>query len=96
MATVQDRQLNSFFQDEEGKWTRRTSGNFRPRGLNVAGIITEVTLSDSAWTALPSNALVGRNALAIQNLSGGDIKINYDSSTVGYVGMTIPNGAERQ
>lgn len=66
-----------------------------PSGLIVGGVITEVSLNSSSWTALPSSALSGRNALSIQNRSGTEIKINYDNSVVGYVGIVIPDGGER-
>ena len=64
-------------------------------GLNIAGRITEVTLNDTTWTALPAAALANRNAMSIQNVSGDEIKINYSSGIVGYVGVTIASGNER-
>ena len=63
--------------------------------LRTSGRVSVVTLNASTWVALPVTALAGRNALSIQNFSGTDIKINYDNSVVGYVGMTIENGVER-
>ena len=67
----------------------------RLSGLSVGGLVTEVTLNSTTWTALPITPLSGRNAIAIQNKSGTEIKINYSSSVVGYVGMVISNGSER-
>lgn len=67
-------------------------------GLHVGGRISEVTLSSAAWTALPAVALVGRNAISIQNVSGVEIKINYNSFAAlpaGYTGVVIPVGGER-
>jgi hypothetical protein len=65
-------------------------------GLRVGGRITEVTLNATTWTALPTTALSGRNALAMQNRSGIEMKINYNSSQVGYVGIVIADNSERQ
>jgi hypothetical protein len=71
------------------------SGEFSPTGLKNGGRVTEVTLSDSAWTSLPpSGALINRNAINIQNYSGSQIKINYVSN-VGYVGTIINDNSER-
>lgn len=69
-----------------------------PGGLTVGGLITEVTLSSAAWTALPPTALVGRNQMSIQNISGIEIKINYNSFSPlpgTYSGTTISSGSER-
>ena len=67
----------------------------RPAGLTVGGLITQVPVNSTTWTALPPTALLNRNALSIQNISGTDIKINYNNATVGYVGVTIASGSER-
>lgn len=72
---------------------------FTPSGLRNGGRITEVTLSDVAWTVLPATALASRNAMSIQNVSGSEIKVNYDFTAplpAGYVGTVIPSGGERQ
>ena len=71
---------------------------FNPSGLKNAGRHTQVTVNDSAWTALPSTPLSDRNAMAIQNNSTtSNVKINYGNAISGYVGMTIrKNGGERQ
>lgn len=68
----------------------------RPSGLNIGGRITVFTINDSSWTKIPSIAnFPQRNALSIQNTSGNQIKINYDNSVVGYVGVQINSGNER-
>jgi len=82
-----------FALDSEGEVVIRTFA--KASGLNTGGKITEVTINDSSWTALPTTALSGRNALSIQNLSGGEIKINYDNTVGTYTGIVIQNGAER-
>jgi hypothetical protein len=69
--------------------------NSYPAGLTIAGRVTVVTVNNTTWTALPATPLSNRNALSIQNFSGQEVKINYSAGIVGYVGMTIPNGAER-
>lgn len=71
------------------------AGAISVSGLKVAGKITEVALNAATWTALPATSLVNRNALTVQNLSGTDIKINFDSGVVGFVGILIANGSER-
>lgn len=74
------------------------TGTFSPSGLSVGGLITEVTLSAASWTALPPTALTGRNQMSIQNISGVEIKVNYDSFgplPAGYSGTAIASGSER-
>ena len=71
------------------------TGEFTPTGLTTAGLLTPVILSDAAWTALPPSALTDRNAISIQNVSGVEIKVNYDNTEVGYVGVAVESGAER-
>ncbi len=73
-----------------------TTGSLTPSGLRIGGLVTEVTLSAVAWTALPATALPQRNAIAIQNISAVAIKLNYLDTVVGYVGVTVPSGGERQ
>ena len=76
-------------------WTS-ASGSIKPSGLNIGGRVTEVELVDTAWRALPTVALEKRNAIAIQNESGSDIKINYINTVGVTIGMTIKaNGGER-
>ena len=70
------------------------SGTIKPSGLNIGGLITEVSINNTTWTALPASALANRNALAIHNSSAEEIKINY-SAVGGYVGMPISAGSER-
>jgi len=61
-----------------------------------SGLITVVSLSDAAWTPLPAVSKPGRKAMGIQNISGFDLKIQYDvAPDPGYVGLTIANGNER-
>ena len=67
----------------------------RPVGLNIGGKITVFTIDDTTWWPLPATALTQRNALSVQNTSGSTIKINYDNTTVGWVGVTINSGSER-
>jgi len=96
--TLKDLEKDKFDVDDEGNTIVRTSakGVFKFSGLNTGGKVTAVVLNDSTWSALPTTALSNRNAISIQNRSGHEIKLNYDNSVVGYVGMTISNGEERQ
>lgn len=71
-------------------------GSFTPHGLTIAGKITTVTLNTSTWVALPASPLVNRNTMSIQNRSGQEVKMNYDNTVIGYNGVIIPDGYERQ
>lgn len=102
-TALQDREYQKFSDISPGITAVRVtgenfSGDFITSGLRVAGKITVVTLNSSTWTALPATPLTGRNALAIQNEDTSvKVKVNYDNSASGFVGMTIfPNGGERQ
>jgi len=68
--------------------------DFSISGLKNSGRHTLVTINDSSWTPIPATPLTDRNAIAIQNNSAVDVKINHTTS-VGYQGMTIKPGAER-
>lgn len=71
------------------------SGTVSISGLREGGRITEVALNPTTWTPLPAVALLNRNALNIQNSSGEEIKVNYDSGVAGYKGIVIGSGSER-
>ena len=98
---LQDREYEKFDLNEAGEVVVRTtlsgevSGEFTPSGLRIAGRVTEVVLSDTAWTALPPVPLNNRNALNIQNYSGTQIKINYDPTITGYVGVIVDDQSMR-
>lgn len=68
--------------------------NFSVSGLQNSGRHQEVTINSTGWTALPATPLADRNAIAIQNNTVTDVKINHTTS-VGYVGMLLVPGAER-
>jgi hypothetical protein len=70
-------------------------GTVGPSGLNIGGRYTEITINDTTWTALPSTPLPDRNAISIQNQSGEELKLNYDSLEPSYVGITVINFGER-
>lgn len=102
LTSLSDRQMRSFRDDGvDGDGNPKTkvavSGNFSAQfsGLSVAGKVTEVTIDNTTWTALPATALLNRNAIAVQNRTGQEIKINYDPLTVGYVGIVIDDKSER-
>lgn len=100
--SIQDREYEKFDLNDDGDVVVRTtlagevSGTFQPSGLKVAGRVTEVVLSDSAWTPLPpGGALINRNAINIQNYdTGTQIKINFVDN-VGYTGVIINEQSER-
>jgi hypothetical protein len=99
--SIQDREYEKFDLNDDGEVIVRTSlsgnitGEFTPTGLRNGGRVTEIVLSDSAWTALPpGGALLNRNAINIQNYSGSQIKINYVSN-LGYIGAIINDNSER-
>lgn len=66
-----------------------------PAGLRIGGKVTEVLIDNLTWTALPPIPLALRNAVAIQNRTGQEVKINYDPLIVGYVGIVIDDQSER-
>lgn len=95
--TISDREYDKFTLNSQMLTAIRAvvEGNFSFSGLRNGGKITEVTIDDSSWTALPLTALVDRNALSIQNISSVEIAIQYDNSVVGYSGVKIAVGGER-
>ena len=99
--TVEDREYDKFTLCNDLTSVRVTqcgTTESRPTGLNVGMRVTEVTLSSTAWTALPTTALTNRNYLGVQNLSGIEKKINSDSIDAlpaGYVGVVVANGVSR-
>ena len=62
--------------------TNVTGGNIDVTlsGLNIAGRITKVTINDTTYVALPAIPLDKRNAMSIQNISGVQISLEYDSA----------------
>lgn len=98
---LQDREYEKFDLNDAGEVVVRTtlsgevSGEFSPSGLRIAGKVTEVVLSDTAWTALPPVPLANRNAINIQNYSGTQIKLNFDPTITEYVGVVVNDQSER-
>ena len=93
-----------FFQDINNKTAVRTSatGEFSQTGLKNAGKVTEVELISTAWRKLPGVAQTDRNAMAIVNKTGIQMKVNYQASggdinadITGYVGIPIEDQEER-
>lgn len=76
--------------------TISVTGEFTPSGLRIAGRITEVLLNTTSWTALPpTGALINRNAINIQNYSGDEVKLNFNPSEPGYIGIYLNDQSER-
>lgn len=96
---ISDREYEKFDDTVDGPAVRVTgtnfTGTFTPSGLTTGGKITEILIDNLTWTALPASPLAFRNALAIQNFTGQIIKLNYDNTTVGFVGVQINDGSER-
>lgn len=101
-SSVCDREYDKFALNDSGQTAVRTvtegtlTGEIVPSGLKNGGRVTEVTINSAGWTALPATALTDRNAIGVQNLSGQEIKINFDNSVSGYIGMVVADGSERQ
>lgn len=95
--SLDDREWDKFELNVDGETAVRTitKGNVSFSGLSIGGRISEVTLNDATWVALPATALAQRNAISIQNTSTVEIKIQYDNATVGYVGVKVGVGGER-
>lgn len=98
---LQDREYEKFDLNEAGEVVVRTtlsgevSGEFTPSGLRISGKVTEVVLSDTAWTALPPVPLTNRNAINIQNYSGTQIKLNFNPTIPTYTGVIVNDQSER-
>lgn len=97
-SNVQVLDAYAFVETDDGQVARRVklsgAAVFTPSGLFNGGLVTEVALSDASWVALPTVALTDRNAIAVQNTTDFEMKLNYVDS-VGYVGVIIPANAER-
>lgn len=90
--------INKVYNRDDNTINTSASGEFATSGLKTSGIHTKVLVNSTSWTALPSNPLLDRNAIAIQNNDESiNVKVNYDNTVSGFEGMTIrKNGGERQ
>lgn len=97
-TSIQDREQQKFVDIAEGQTAVRVSGTITTSsgGLTTSGVITEVSVNDTTWTALPASPLASRKVIAIQNESGQTCKLNYDNAAAGFVGVYLKTGAERQ
>jgi hypothetical protein len=96
---INDREFKKFEETDQGEVAVRVSGSnfsgtFKLSGLNIGGRFSQVTVDNLTWTPVPAVALANRNAMRIQNRSGQEIKLNYDVTEPGYLGMVLPNLAE--
>jgi len=71
------------------------TGTLKVSGLTIGGRVTQVTIDDTTWTPLPLVPLASRNAIGIQNTAGFEIKLQYDPTVVGYVGVKMGIEGER-
>lgn len=76
--------------------TDTVSGTLSPSGLTVGGKVSIVSVSNTTWTPLPATPLLNRNAMSIINRSGQDAVLNYSNIVVGFVGVPLDDGGERQ
>ncbi len=88
-------QRTTYFDAEPAPAAPPAAVAFYPSGLRFAGKITVVTINDTTWTALPASPLANRNAMSIQNTTNNELKLQYDNTTVGYVGIRMFPSAER-
>lgn len=98
-----DREFQKFVEDSAGDTAVRTvvtDGSFDvqavPSGLRNGGRHSEVSIDDNGFTALPATPLTNRNAIAIQNNTAFDVKLNYSDSIGTYTGILLRPGSERQ
>lgn len=69
------------------------TGTFTPSGLQTGGLVSQVALNSTTWTALPASAFTGRNGMGIQNDNAVQVKVNFSAGVVGFIGWTVqPNG----
>ena len=63
--------------------------------INQGGKTTVVAIDNLTWTALPPASLAARRFFSVQNRTGQEIKVNFDNTAVGYVGVAIDTGTDR-
>lgn len=90
---IADREYRKFKQTHADETSVRVSDENET--LNIGGVISSVTLNATTWTALPTIAFPYRKTISVQNQSSGQVKLNYNPSTPGYVGVAIPKDGER-
>lgn len=72
-----------------------SGGSVQIAGLSIAGRISIVSIDNLTWTPLPLVPLADRNGISVQNISGQNIKLQYDAGTVGWVGVKMSPDSER-
>lgn len=60
-----------------------------------SGRVTVVALNNTAWTALPGTPLANRQGLAVQNLSGDNVLLNWSNAAAPTSHIFLASGAER-
>ena len=97
-AALNDREHQKFIDVAPGETAVRVSGTITTSSnkLSTSGVVTEVIVNDTTWTPLPVSPLTSRKVIAIQNESGQTCKLNYDNFTLGFVGIYLKTGCERQ
>jgi hypothetical protein len=64
-------------------------------GLSTTGRVSKVSINNTGWTAIPAAALNDRQSIAVQNLTGGTVLLNWDNTKPITEGMVLANGNER-
>ena len=59
------------------------------------GKISVVTITNTAWTAIPAVAATNRQGLGIQNIAGGAMRLNWDNTAPAGEGIILGDGSER-
>lgn len=87
--------LQAFNLNSLGQLVTSATGTFQPVGLQTEGIITMVTIDNSAWYLAPPSPLLNRNNIQVQNpsTSTSDIIWNYNNTAPLTAGLHIPPGA---
>jgi hypothetical protein len=71
------------------------TGEVQLVGLSTEGRVTHVPITNAAWTPIPAAALGGRQSIALQNFTGGDVRLNWDNTKPLTEGVILANGNER-
>lgn len=98
-SDIREREYDKFTEANDGSTAVRTvvdqiDGTLRPAGLDLGGLITTITLDDTAWVAMPTTPLAERKNIAIQNQSGNGNKVlfNYSNTAPATEGWYIEDG----
>lgn len=94
---VLDRERDKFVETASGETAVRTQGTNTPSGLTGVGLITKLTIDDTAWVAAPTTPLAERVSILVQNISGngGVVLWNYSNAAPATDGVQISDGSSK-